>query len=630
MTIASRPKRALPLISALIFFVAPVWAEESFPGAAVDSRTAASRAPVGAVAVQVTLANTELQESEVLQALANEFRAPVVKSDGTQGLLLSVDGQKLHARYRDAEGQVIERTIELPRDKKAQLDTIELLSGNLARDEAGEVLAELRAEQSEEATLPEDELPEHQLLPPSDDEEATPPEAKKAPEAPKEEPENQQEVAPKGPRAKNLEAEDPKRPLLPTSEFSAALWGDITYPDNIDEKKSHVHLGLVHSDIGSLKGFGANLLILRNLARDRYYAGEGVELSIVWAENQGYFRGFHGATIAATGKGGIEGVQSAAIFTFQKNETLGAQLAGIASVSMSDIEGGQGAGTVAAAWGDILGVQAAGAVSVTAGDLRGAQLSGGGSVVVGELEGFQLGMVNYAGQVDGFQLALTNVALRKMDGFQLALANYSGDFSGTQIGLLNIGGKVDGAQFGLVNVAKDVKGVAFAPVNIIPGIRNQIVLYESWSPTTNTEGSPAGPLTHLGIKFMPEPFYTQVTFGIGAEAEFCPDGLLPGDAGCSGNRVLFAPAFAVGGRAKMASGLFAEFDVQYQFESTFSLSLAHRHAVLGRAALGYDFNKKISIYAGGGPRMDVQADAEGKYTTDPTGAPHVFAGIQVF
>lgn len=567
----------------------------------------------------------------MLQALANEFRSPVVKSDGIQGLLLSVDGQNLHARYRDGEGQVIERKIELPRDKQPQLDTIALLSGNLARDEAGEVLAELRAEQNEEATLPEEaELPEPPPLPPKDETKATPSVETKVPKTTKKEPQELPQEAPKGPRVKNPETEDAKRPLLPTTEFSAALWGDVTYPENIDDKKSLFHLGLVQSDIGSLKGFGANLIILRNLARDRYYAGEGVQMAIVWAENQGFFRGFHGAVIAATGKGGIEGVQGSAIFSFQKNETLGAQLAGIASVSMSDIEGGQGAGTVAATWGDILGVQAAGAVSVTTGDLRGAQLSGGGSVVVGELRGFQLGMVNYAGEVDGFQLSLANVALRKMDGFQLGLGNYAGDFTGTQIGLLNIGGKVDGAQFGLINVAKDVKGVAFAPVNVIPGIRNQIVLYESWAPVKDTEGSPGGPLTHLGIKFMPEPFYTQLTFGLGAEAESCPEGLLPGDAGCSGNRVLYAPGFAVGGRVKLVGGLFTELDAQYQFESTFSSSLAHRHAVLARAALGYDFNKKVSIYAGGGPRMDVQADAEGKYTTDPTWAPHVFAGIQLF
>src|SRR5690606_6655029 len=109
----------------------------------------------------------------------------------------------------DAEGQVIERKIELPRDKQAQLDTIALLSGNLARDEAGGVLAELRAEQNDEATLPEERaLPEAPPLPPSDDERATGlaatkvPGATEAPETPKKEPQNPKKAAPGGARVK--------------------------------------------------------------------------------------------------------------------------------------------------------------------------------------------------------------------------------------------------------------------------------------------------------------------------------------------------------------------------------------------------------------------------------------------
>lgn len=637
-------KRALRFFFFVSLFAVPALSQPASDHAASDTSgnlqdepavaTAAasslpSRAPGGAVAVRVTLQNTELTEAEVLQALANEFRAPVVKSNGEQGLLLVVDGQSLNARYLDAEGQVVERKVELPRDKSRKLDTIALLSGNLARDEAGELLAELRAEQDDEATLPEATLPESPgvpeppPLPESDAEEAAKkPEEKTAPK--KEAP------PPEEARAKNPESQDLTRPWLPVAEVSAALWGDVTYPANLDQKKTHLHVGLVQSDIGSLKGFGANLLILRNLARDRDYAGEGVQMAIVWAESQGFFRGFHAAAIAATGKGGIEGVQAAGVFTFQKNETLGAQLAGVGSLSMSDIEGGQGAGTFAGTWGNIDGVQAAGALSITTGDLTGAQLSGAASITGGKLEGFQLGMLNFAGEVDGFQLSMANIAHKKMDGFQLALGNYAGDIQGTQIGLLNIGGKVNGAQIGLVNVAKDVDGVAFAPVNIIPGIRNQIVAYGSWAPGTATEGAPAGPLTHLGFKFMPDPFYTQLSFGIGPEAEECPSGLFPGDAGCSGNRVLYAPGFAVGARGKLIAGLFTEVDVQYQFEKAFSSSLAHRHAVLGRAALGYDFNKKFGIFAGGGPRMDVQADAEGRYEPLVKFSPHVFAGIQVF
>lgn len=578
--------------------------------------------------MRITLTNSELREPEILQALANEFRAPVVHGDGTGGLLIIVEGQKLDASYRDTEGKVIQRKLDLPRDKSAQLDTIALLSGNLARDEAGQLLAELRAEQDEAATLPEADLPEPPPLPGD----AAEPEDAPAPEstetaAPTEE--NPKEASVPGEAASEEPGLKENRPELPIAELSAMAWPGASYPGNLDEKTNYVHVGAVYSELGSVRGVAANLLTLRNRGRGRDYAGEGAQMAVVWVGTDGYFRGFHGAAIAATGQGGIEGVQAAGVFTYQKNETQGAQLAGTASVSMSNIEGGQGAGVFAGTWGNVVGLQGAGAVSVVTGDLEGAQLSGGVSIIGGALDGFQLAMVNFAGEVDGFQLALANASQKKMDGFQLSLANYAGDVNGTQIGLLNIGGNVDGAQIGLVNVAKDVDGVAFAPVNVIPGIRNQIVAYGSWTPAPNVAGAAAGPLVHAGIKFMPEPFYTQLTFGIGPEAEECPGDLPPGDAGCTGNGVLYAPAFAVGGRGMLAAGLFTEIDVQYQYESAFNSSLANRHAVLGRAALGYDFGEKFGVFGGGGPRMDIPADSEGKYGA-VTWSPHVFAGIQVF
>src|SRR5690606_27410583 len=178
--------------------------------------------------------------------------------------------------------------------------------------------------------------------------------------------------------------------------------------------------------------------------------------------------------------------------------------------------------------------------------------------------------------------SLLNVAHARMDGFQLALANYAGDLDGVQIGLLNVGGDVDGAQIGLVNIAKDVDGVAFAPINIIPGIRNQVVAYGSWAPISAHEAAPVGTMAHVCFKFLPDPFYTLLGFGIAAEAEEGPGGLLPGDAQCVGNGVLYAPGFAAGARARVAGDLFMEMDLQYQYEKAFSSSQAHRHAVLGR------------------------------------------------
>jgi hypothetical protein len=50
----------------------------------------------------------------------------------------------------------VERSLELPGDPDAQIETIALLSGNLARDEAGALLGQLRA--NEEDILAAEEL----------------------------------------------------------------------------------------------------------------------------------------------------------------------------------------------------------------------------------------------------------------------------------------------------------------------------------------------------------------------------------------------------------------------------------------------------------------------------------------
>src|SRR5690606_14769140 len=159
---------------------------------------------------------------------------------------------------------------------------------------------------------------------------------------------------------------------------------------------------------------------------------------------------------------------------------------------------------------------------------------------------------------------------------------------------------------------------------------NQVVAYGSWAPISAHEAAPVGPMAHVGFKFMPDPFYTLLSFGIAAEAEECPGGLLPGDAQCVGNGVLYAPGFAAGARARVAGDLFMEMDLQYQYEKAFSSSQAHRHAVLGRASLGYEFADQFSVFVGGGPRMDVRVQGDGKVVPLVESNPHVFAGVQVF
>lgn len=576
------------------------------------------------VAVRLRLTNSTLTADQIVEALGAEFRARVVPTEGIHGLHLDVDGRILHASYRDPGGDRIEREVELPQSADAQIETIALLAGNLARDEAGALLSQLRANQADiDAAEQAEQVEAAEDL---DTEEAAPAGAPPQPEDPpgdRAEPPSNEEQAPE---------QEPKpiaEPELEQARLSASLTGNLSLPPNLDDKRVRAHLGALASEYGSLGGIDLTLGMSRNLGRGPTGSGKGVQLSVVFTRTDGAFRGLSGAALVATQFGPLKGAQGSAIVAYQKSETEGAQLSGVAAIALSDFRGAQLGGATSILWGDLEGVQAAGAVSLLRGDLDGLQAATGLAWTDGRVDGFQFAAVNVARHVDGGQIGAVNLGISEIEGFQAGMINYATK-GATQIGMLNIGGDMSGSQIGLLNIAKDVDGIAVAPVNIIPGIRNQIVAYGSWAPNGTVEGSASSPLVHLGVKFMPEPFYTQLSFGVGAEAEECPGDLPAGDAQCIGNGVLYAPGFAAGFRIPIAGGLFSEIDAQYQFEKAFSQSSAHGHAILGRLALGYQFGPAFGVFVGGGPRADFRVGDGPDATFTWDGSPHVFGGIQIF
>lgn len=86
----------------------------------------------------------------VREAVAEELGAPALRAadpraQGARGTLtVSLDAERrLVVAYRDAAGREVWRTIAVPDDPVAAVATVALLAGNLARDEAGELLAGL-------------------------------------------------------------------------------------------------------------------------------------------------------------------------------------------------------------------------------------------------------------------------------------------------------------------------------------------------------------------------------------------------------------------------------------------------------------------------------------------------------
>ena len=121
----------------------------------------------------------------------------------------------------------------------------------------------------------------------------------------------------------------------------------------------------------------------------------------------------------------------------------GTQIAGAVATART-VHGTQLGGAVTAA-GDVTGVQIGGALAISGANVRGTQIAGAVSVAGGAVDTQVSGAVSVAGRVRGLQLAgAVNVADR-VDGVQIGVVNVAGGGDGVSIGLLNLvrGGRTE-------------------------------------------------------------------------------------------------------------------------------------------------------------------------------------------
>ncbi len=618
------------------------------PSSSLDSKEQTSSA--GSLGVNLQLNQTSLSRAAILQALKEEFRVPMIETSSTTGLLISVDARQLHVSYRDDAGKVVEREMALPIEESGQLDTIALLAGNLARDEGGELLAQLQAAQAANSTTPEVLENEDSASPASDDNESPVQPSDVPSAAPAAEPSSDTSKPPVAPPSEAPDtSKPPVAPAVPLREleeipFSASFAGSLAFPPKLREKRTHFEVGLVHSNLGAVEGIAGNVLTLRNQGLDTKNGSKGIQFAGLWLGSAGTFKGVsaaglvnhhsdgsqgaQGAGLVAIQTGGMKGVQAAGLVSVVGEKIRGVQLAGLSSNSWGGVDGVQATFILALNRGSLRGVQLGGIAVHSSGDVRGLQLSMISTSAGGAVDGSQLALVNVARSIDGSQLGIANVAYQGLEGFQLGITNVAGDFKGTQVGLVNVGGRGKGGQFALVNVARDLEGTAIAPVNIIPGARNQLISYVSYSPDPDLEGLPAGPMTHVAIRVLPGLIYTQANFGLGVEAKECTDE--SDSSTCIGGSTEYAAGLAIGVRLPLVGDLHAELDLQYQFEKAFSSSSNLRHAILGRAALSYQLMDCFALFAGAGPRLNLKSGPAADPDPEASWDPHFFGGIQVF
>jgi hypothetical protein len=404
----------------------------------------------------------ELTAARVQSAIERELKVLLVIDPGARERLdVDVNGRRASVSYYAPEREPVTRSVDLPRDPERALETIAFLAGNLARDEASELLAELApAPGSEPDSVPRPEPP------------PAPPAPAPAPAA----------TAP--PPAAAL-AKSAQPALLESDKFAAnfSIYHPVGALKHTERRRLNLELGLAYSWVGAIHGAAMTL---------GYFRSDGLV--------QGY-----SAAVGWNRSGPVKGAQLAGLVNEGYGELRGLSFASLVNQRDGDVRGAQGASIVARS-GLTFGLQASAVVAV-AREVQGVQ-AGFVAAVAGPVEGAQLGLVNVAG------------ALR---GFQLGLVNRAGPVNGLQVGLVNVAGDVHGGAVGLLSVAKNGRvqpSVWFAGPNpmLFVGIRSVTdltynLLAVGYDPVHNRVGHQESIGAHLDVAGL---FFVEPGVGYGA------------------------------------------------------------------------------------------------------------------
>lgn len=352
-------------------------AASSSAARAASSAPAPAPAAATALALNVQLNRSALEPEAIRKAVELELKRSIVlssdRAESAQGLSVVVHpDHTVTVSYRAANGLTRTRSIGLPRDAARGAEVIALLSGNLSRDEASELLAALAAKAGSESTPAPVSTPA-----------ATPPAAPVP------------VVSGHGPA---LPAASTPAPLLATPfPLNFTLYSPLALYRDSPRRLLTAEVGLVYSHVGELHGLGVNAFVLHT-ERD--------------------VRGVSLATLYNRTDGSVTGFTSSAIVN-RSRRVLGAEASGVLSLGFEQVQGLTVSGA-ANLQRDVLGVQAAGAFT-RARHVEGLQLSGALNLAE-SVRGLQLGLVNVAGEVHGVQLGLVNVA-KHVDGTSIGLVS---------------------------------------------------------------------------------------------------------------------------------------------------------------------------------------------------------------
>lgn len=545
----------------------------------------AGGAELGPVALQVEATGWALDERSVRAAILRELelddRAPPGQAPMAIALR-AVSGGDLTVTIHARAGQELSRSVTAPARADEVPEVTALLVGNLARDEAGDLLASLRT--PEPAVLPE-------------------------------------------PAPAPVEAEK----QLPLDSVNLSLFYPLTLRERTDERRFALELGLFYSRIGALSGVGLEVGgVAHVLGRV-----DGFMLGGIGYWHGGAAEGVRIGGVLGVGGTGLEGVSLAGAVTVERGDVSGGQISGVTNIAAGDLDGIQLTAGLNTA-GAVEGAQVSGIFNLALG-VDGAQLGSGVNQARGDVAGWQVaGLANLAHAMSGAQLAggvnlaagaaegaqaagVANLAHGDLDGVQLSAGmNLAEHIRGMQISVLNIGGDVSGGQIGIVNVARDVEGVQLGVVNVareVDGVSLGIVPYSERGRTQAVAWYGSRTPFNVGVRFQTGALYVMPTFGYDPRGSAVILEPIDGD---------YAPGLSLGYRLNIDRA-FADLDVNYTNRSNGAdygeNDIELRYRLLG----GFQLVRNFGVFAGGGVRHQFRTDGP----ADASVHPEFSVGIQV-
>lgn len=394
----------------------------------------------------VMFSGAGVDESVAKRAIAVELGLSVVsEADGRELGTLEVtiagtdDERTALLRFTSISGKVVSRRIDLPPEDDRAVEAIALLSGNLVRDEAGELIAALAPAPADPNAVQSPLVPEPRPTP--------------EPIAPKPRAKGKAPGVVEAERSGKGETRSTPREHVP---LNLSVFPPITLYSNPERLTAGGELGLFYSRIGRVHVGAFNVLALyvdedlTGFGYGSFFAGAG-----------GKVEGFQLSGLVAYA-GAVDGTQLATAVSHVREDVAGAQLAVGASIAGAAIDGAQ------------LGV----GLALAGGEVDGAQIAVGAAIAE-DVDGFQLGAVTVARDVEGAQVGLVNVGRR---------------IRGTQIGIVNVAEHVEGMPLGLVSIADRVQPTFWAsslvPVNV--GVMSRArpgysMIYGGWVPESDEQ-----------------------------------------------------------------------------------------------------------------------------------------------